>query len=216
MRSASEPQRFKLQRPLRSALPLNQVPPHRPRRRGSRAGVAARTQPKPNRTESPLGALFRAEFLAVPKAFRCISMHFKSIFKGISGRARCFFFSRGSFLRRRTAAGWLGQGQVASKEDLRLLARGAGPRSLVFQCFSRLSHAFFTCFHLFSHVFSQIPSLSTSRQSRCLRGSGCKYAHGDDERHAEPDLTKTALCRKMLSGGECKDPNCTYAHTRDE
>ena len=28
-----------------------------PRRRGSRAGVAARTQPKPNRTESPLGSV---------------------------------------------------------------------------------------------------------------------------------------------------------------
>ncbi|CAJ1329163.1 unnamed protein product [Effrenium voratum] len=54
------------------------------------------------------------------------------------------------------------------------------------------------------------------QEGRCLRGAGCKYAHGDSERHDEPDLTKTALCRKMLSGGECKDPTCTYAHSRDE
>ncbi|OLQ05944.1 hypothetical protein AK812_SmicGene10811 [Symbiodinium microadriaticum] len=47
-------------------------------------------------------------------------------------------------------------------------------------------------------------------------GAGCKYAHGDSERHQEPDLTKTALCRKMLSGEGCNDPKCTFAHSRDE
>lgn len=93
------------------------LPAHRSRRRGSRAGVAARTQPKPNRTES-------------------------------------------LFFKTKICAFWL--------------------------------------------------------EGRCLRGAGCKYAHGDNERHEEPDLTKTALCRKMLSGGECKDPTCTYAHNRDE
>ena len=93
------------------------LPAHRPRRRGSRAGVAARTQPKPNRTES-------------------------------------------LFFKTKICAFWL--------------------------------------------------------EGRCLRGQGCKYAHGDNERHEEPDLTKTALCRKMLSGGVCTDPTCTYAHNRDE
>eukprot|EP00439_Symbiodinium_sp_Y106_P004409 s6357_g1.t1 len=54
------------------------------------------------------------------------------------------------------------------------------------------------------------------QEGRCLRGAGCKYAHGDSERHQEPDLTKTALCRKMLSGEGCNDPKCTFAHSRDE
>jgi hypothetical protein len=53
-------------------------------------------------------------------------------------------------------------------------------------------------------------------EGRCLRGSGCKYAHGEEEMHIVPDLTKTALCRNLLNGGKCTSEDCPFAHNIEE
>jgi hypothetical protein len=49
-------------------------------------------------------------------------------------------------------------------------------------------------------------------EGRCLRGSGCKYAHGEQEMQIVPDLTKTALCRNLLNSGKCTAEDCPFAH----
>mmetsp|Transcript_74014 Transcript_74014/g.158643 ORF Transcript_74014/g.158643 Transcript_74014/m.158643 type:complete len:385 (+) Transcript_74014:121-1275(+) len=54
------------------------------------------------------------------------------------------------------------------------------------------------------------------QEGRCLRSTDCKYAHGEKEISATPDLTKTALCRELLRRGECDIPNCPFAHTHEE
>jgi len=54
------------------------------------------------------------------------------------------------------------------------------------------------------------------QENRCLRGSACRYAHGEHELHDKPDLSKTALCRNMLTMGECTVEGCSFAHTRTE
>lgn len=46
-----------------------------------------------------------------------------------------------------------------------------------------------------------------------MRGSACRYAHGQHELNAMPDLTNTALCHQMLAYGKCNDPNCHFAHS---
>jgi len=50
-------------------------------------------------------------------------------------------------------------------------------------------------------------------KNRCTRGSSCKYAHGEHELQATPDLTNTALCREMSETGKCEKPNCPFAHS---
>lgn len=50
-------------------------------------------------------------------------------------------------------------------------------------------------------------------KGRCTRGTSCKYAHGENELHATPDLTNTALCRDMATTGSCNKPNCPFAHS---
>lgn len=53
-------------------------------------------------------------------------------------------------------------------------------------------------------------------EGRCLRGSGCKYAHGEEEMHIVPDLTRTALCRDLLNSGKCTTEGCPFAHYIEE
>lgn len=50
-------------------------------------------------------------------------------------------------------------------------------------------------------------------KNRCTRGSSCKYAHGEHELQATPDLTNTALCREMSEKGRCDKENCPFAHS---
>jgi len=52
-------------------------------------------------------------------------------------------------------------------------------------------------------------------KGRCTRGAACKYAHGEQELQAAPDLTNTALCREMTEKGQCTRPNCPFAHSWD-
>eukprot|EP00930_Biecheleria_cincta_P060394 TRINITY_DN46058_c0_g1_i1.p1 TRINITY_DN46058_c0_g1~~TRINITY_DN46058_c0_g1_i1.p1 ORF type:complete len:286 (+),score=55.36 TRINITY_DN46058_c0_g1_i1:55-858(+) len=54
------------------------------------------------------------------------------------------------------------------------------------------------------------------QQRKCKRGESCKYAHGDVDQLQEPNLTKTALCRKQIAGGKCTDPTCSFAHSINE
>jgi hypothetical protein len=52
-------------------------------------------------------------------------------------------------------------------------------------------------------------------KGRCVRGTMCKYAHGNDELQAMPDLTNTAMCRTMAETGRCDRPGCLYAHSHE-
>lgn len=50
----------------------------------------------------------------------------------------------------------------------------------------------------------------------CTRGTDCKYAHGDKELNEMPNLTKTSLCRDLLTTGSCTRPGCLFAHNVEE
>jgi hypothetical protein len=51
---------------------------------------------------------------------------------------------------------------------------------------------------------------------QCNRGKGCVFAHSPAELQPMPDLSKTKLCKTLLSTGKCQDPHCTYAHNKEE
>lgn len=50
----------------------------------------------------------------------------------------------------------------------------------------------------------------------CTRGSNCKYAHGDKELNEMPNLTKTSLCKDLLTTGTCTRSDCLFAHSVEE
>lgn len=50
----------------------------------------------------------------------------------------------------------------------------------------------------------------------CTRGTDCKYAHGGKELNSMPNLTKTSLCRDLLTTGSCTRPGCLFAHNVEE
>ncbi|KAH0477463.1 MAG: hypothetical protein KVP17_001641 [Porospora cf. gigantea B] len=47
---------------------------------------------------------------------------------------------------------------------------------------------------------------------RCFMGDRCNYAHSIEELRPKPDLSKTRLCVKALTGEVCHDSECRYAH----
>jgi len=42
------------------------------------------------------------------------------------------------------------------------------------------------------------------------------FAHSAAELQPLPDLSRTKLCKILLSTGKCQDPHCTYAHNKEE
>jgi len=50
----------------------------------------------------------------------------------------------------------------------------------------------------------------------CDRASQCKYAHGQAELLPLPNLAQTKLCPTVKKDMECLDPNCKFAHSREE
>lgn len=52
-------------------------------------------------------------------------------------------------------------------------------------------------------------------QGGCARGASCSFAHSGTELQSAPDLLKTKLCKKYEEG-ECKDPQCPFAHGEEE
>ncbi|CAJ1358548.1 unnamed protein product [Effrenium voratum] len=50
----------------------------------------------------------------------------------------------------------------------------------------------------------------------CTRGSDCKYAHGHKELNQMPNLTKTSLCKDLLTTGSCTRSDCLFAHSVEE
>ncbi|CAK0849498.1 unnamed protein product [Prorocentrum cordatum] len=50
----------------------------------------------------------------------------------------------------------------------------------------------------------------------CLRGAGCRFAHGSTELKALPDFTRTQLCPAVRAHGACRAPACAFAHSRAE
>jgi len=51
----------------------------------------------------------------------------------------------------------------------------------------------------------------------CPRDRFCKFAHGEEELQAAPDLTHTKMCPSLLKSGVCKrGAACRFAHREDE
>ncbi|CEM29796.1 unnamed protein product, partial [Vitrella brassicaformis CCMP3155] len=49
----------------------------------------------------------------------------------------------------------------------------------------------------------------------CALGSNCEFAHSKEELRKKPDWFKTKRC-KYFRRGQCRDPNCGFAHYYDE
>jgi len=69
---------------------------------------------------------------------------------------------------------------------------------------------------LFEGQFFKTRICSFWKKGACRRGRHCKYAHGEREMNAPPDLTNTSICKQMLAYGHCKDDGCPYAHATSE
>jgi len=51
----------------------------------------------------------------------------------------------------------------------------------------------------------------------CPRDRFCKFAHGEEELQAAPDLTHTKMCPSLLRSGVCKrGAACSFAHREEE
>lgn len=50
----------------------------------------------------------------------------------------------------------------------------------------------------------------------CTRGSGCTFAHDAKELQPQPDFFCTKLCRNLVTLGVCEDPECRFAHKKDQ
>jgi len=53
------------------------------------------------------------------------------------------------------------------------------------------------------------------KKGKCWVGSNCEFAHSESEIRETPDLTKTQLCTKFMTGN-CTKKNCSYAHGEAE
>lgn len=50
----------------------------------------------------------------------------------------------------------------------------------------------------------------------CRRGVKCGFAHRSEDLVLAPDFFQTKLCRVVVDGGTCNDPECRYAHSNAE
>lgn len=51
---------------------------------------------------------------------------------------------------------------------------------------------------------------------KCAKGIDCMFAHDREELQPIPDLYRTKICRMLINVGECADPECSYAHNKQE
>jgi hypothetical protein len=49
-----------------------------------------------------------------------------------------------------------------------------------------------------------------------MKGTDCGFAHAPDEMRALPDLSCTKFCKSLINTGVCNDPQCMYAHNKEE
>lgn len=50
----------------------------------------------------------------------------------------------------------------------------------------------------------------------CQKGAACNFAHDPSQLNNLPDLAKTRVCKTLISTGRCDDPQCSYAHSKEE
>jgi len=50
----------------------------------------------------------------------------------------------------------------------------------------------------------------------CSKGDQCAYAHSKEQMCPLPDLSRTKICKTLINKGQCTDPNCRFAHNRNE
>jgi hypothetical protein len=50
----------------------------------------------------------------------------------------------------------------------------------------------------------------------CMKGTACGFAHAPEEMRSLPDLSCTKFCKSLINTGVCDDPQCKYAHNKEE
>lgn len=53
-------------------------------------------------------------------------------------------------------------------------------------------------------------------QGMCKRGKSCNFAHTQSEMRQLPDLFRTKRCKPFVETGICNNPDCRFAHHRNE
>ncbi|CAK0911772.1 unnamed protein product, partial [Prorocentrum cordatum] len=65
-------------------------------------------------------------------------------------------------------------------------------------------------------LFHKTKMCKFNQLGMCTRGEMCRFAHGRLDMNPLPDLSQTKLCKELLGTGQCSDPSCKFAHTRQE
>eukprot|EP00928_Gymnodinium_smaydae_P084882 TRINITY_DN68170_c0_g1_i1.p1 TRINITY_DN68170_c0_g1~~TRINITY_DN68170_c0_g1_i1.p1 ORF type:complete len:177 (+),score=19.76 TRINITY_DN68170_c0_g1_i1:36-566(+) len=51
---------------------------------------------------------------------------------------------------------------------------------------------------------------------KCKKGAQCPFAHAGSELRTRPNLCRTKMCPRTLSGGRCHLADCSFAHALEE
>jgi hypothetical protein len=53
-------------------------------------------------------------------------------------------------------------------------------------------------------------------EGKCTRGKKCTFAHGDEDKEDQSQPLCMKLCKTLIATGRCKNPNCKYAHSKED
>jgi len=65
-------------------------------------------------------------------------------------------------------------------------------------------------------LFSKTKMCKFHRAGKCAKGEQCPWAHDPSELQAAPDLRCTKLCKELIATGQCTNPDCNFAHNKEE
>jgi len=67
-----------------------------------------------------------------------------------------------------------------------------------------------------SDIFVKTKMCKFNLLGACTKGAACMFAHAANELNPVPDLFRTKICRMLINTGTCDDPECKYAHNKEE
>merc|ERR1712048_962658 len=50
----------------------------------------------------------------------------------------------------------------------------------------------------------------------CTKGNSCTFAHEECDLSSNPGFHRTSVCPVLISTGECKEPDCKFAHSIED
>merc|ERR1719181_669586 len=53
-------------------------------------------------------------------------------------------------------------------------------------------------------------------EGKCTRGKKCTFAHGEEDKEEQSQPLCMKLCKTLIATGRCKNPNCKYAHSKED